>query len=74
MKEFHRELIHLGTFSLLAVIFYFAGDALIDALFESRPNIVILGILLIVMLGIAYFIGKWITDVVERIITRKNAK
>ncbi|CAM4346193.1 hypothetical protein [Lacicoccus alkaliphilus] len=74
MKEFHRELIHLGTFSLLAVIFYFAGNVLIDTVFDTRPNIVILGILLIVMLGVAYFIGRWIADAVERILPGKNSK
>lgn len=72
MKEFHRELIHLGIFSVLAVIFYFAGNALIDAGFTNRPNIVIMGVLLIAMLGVAYFIGKWVTDAIERIVARKN--
>jgi ACR3 family arsenite efflux pump ArsB len=74
MKEFHRELLHLGMFSLLAVIFYFAGNALIDTVFDTRPNIIILGILLLVMLGVAYFISRWIADAVERVVTSKKSK
>ena len=74
MKEFHRELLHLGMFSLLAVIFYFAGNALIDTVFDTRPNVIILGILLLVMLGVAYIISRWISGGVERVVKRKNSK
>lgn len=74
MKEFHRELLHLGMFSLLAVIFYFAGNALIDTVFDTRPNVIILGILLLVMLGVAYIISRWIAGGVERVVKRKNSK
>ena len=74
MKEFHRELLHLGMFSLLAVIFYFAGNALIDTVFDTRPNVIILGILLLVMLGVAYIISRWIAGGVVRVVKRKNSK
>ena len=74
MKEFHRELTHLGLFSVFAVIFYFVGNALIDTIFAERPNAVILGILLLVALGVAYFLGKQITGVIEQAVSMRKKK
>lgn len=74
MKEFHRELTHLGVFSVLAVIFYFVGNALIDTIFAERPHIIILGVLLLVALGIAYFLGKQITNVIEQAVVLRKKK
>lgn len=74
MKEFHRELIHLGVFSVLAVVFYFVGNALIDTVFAERPNVIILGILLLVALGVAYFLGRQITDVIEQAVMMRKKK
>lgn len=74
MKEFHRELTHLGLFSVLAVIFYFVGNALIDTIFAERPHVVILGILLLVALGVAYFLGKQMTNVVEQAVALRKKK
>src|SRR5699024_3865473 len=69
MKEFHRELTHLGIFSVFAVIFYIVGNALIDTIFAERPNMVILGVLLLVALGVAYFLGRQITDVIDQAVS-----
>ncbi|HIV81738.1 MAG TPA: hypothetical protein H9994_03435 [Candidatus Salinicoccus merdavium] len=74
MKEFHSELTHLGVFSLLAVIFYFVGNALIDTIFAERPHVVILGILLLVALGVAYFLGRQITDVIGQTVALRKKK
>ena len=74
MKEFHRELTHLGIFSVFAVIFYIVGNALIDTIFAERPNMVILGVLLLVALGVAYFLGRQITDVIDQAVSMRKKK
>lgn len=74
MKEFHRELTHLGVFSVLAVIFYTVGNALIDTIFAERPHIVILAILLLAALGAAYFLGRQITNVIEQAVALRKKK